>query len=44
MMDHTIHYKTASFISGIEAKLGSCSHLTPDSRASSVEVKLSAAL
>ena len=31
MMDQAIHNKIVSFIRGIEANLGSRSHLTPDS-------------
>ena len=36
-MDQAIHNKIVSFIRGIEANLGSCSHLTPDSRTLSFE-------
>ena len=39
MMDQAIHNKTASFIRGVEAKLGSRSHLTPDSRTLSADAK-----
>ena len=41
MMDQAIHNKIVSFIRGIEAKLGSRSHLKPDSRTLSVDAKRS---
>jgi hypothetical protein len=36
-MDQAIHNKIVSFIRGIEANLGSRSHLTPDRRTFSAE-------
>ena len=41
MMDQAIHNKIVSFICGIEANLGSRSHLTPDSRTLSADAKRS---
>ena len=41
MMDQAIHNKIVSFIRGIEANLGSRSHLTPDSRMLSADAKRS---
>ena len=41
MMDQAIHNKIVSFIRGIEANLGSRSHLTPDSRTLSADAKRS---
>ena len=41
MMDQAIHNKIVSFIRGIEANLGSHSHLTPDSRTLSADAKRS---
>ena len=32
IMDNVAHNKIVSFIRGIEANLGSCSHFTPGSR------------
>ena len=40
-VDQAIHNKIVSFIRGIEAKLGSRSHLKPDSRTLSVDAKRS---
>jgi hypothetical protein len=36
-----VHNKIVSFIRGIEANLGSCSHLTPGSRTLSADAKRS---
>ena len=41
MMDQAIHNKMVAFIRGIEANLGSRSHLTPDSRTLSADAKRS---
>ena len=41
MIDQAIHNKIVSFIRGIEANLGSRSHLTPDSRTLSADAKRS---
>ncbi len=41
MMVQAIHNKIVYFIRGIEANLGSRSHLTPDSRALSADAKRS---
>ena len=41
MMDQAIHNKIVSFICGIEANLGSRSHLTPDSWTLSADAKRS---
>ena len=41
MMDQAIHNKIISFIRGIEANLGSRSHITPDRRTLSADAQKS---